>query len=117
MFVAYSMLAVLMSAMLVLSGRAKLVKDEQIVTIINGTVGVPTSMFPALAAAEFAGAVGLLAGLVYLPLGVAAALGVVLYFVGAVVSHLRVGDASGSVNALVMIVPSVAVLVLALLAL
>ncbi|KOU69598.1 hypothetical protein ADK61_37405 [Streptomyces sp. XY66] len=39
-----------------------------------------------------AGAVGLVAGLWVTPLGVAAAVGVTLYFVGAVVSHLRVKD-------------------------
>ena len=38
------------------------------------------------------GAVGLLAGLAVPPLGIAAAVGLVLYFVGALTAHLRVHD-------------------------
>ena len=37
------------------------------------------------------GAVGLLAGIAFAPLGIAAA-GVALYFVGALIAHLRVKD-------------------------
>ena len=53
-------------------------------------VGVPRTWLPALGATKLAGAVGLLAGLVGLPaLAIAAAAGLVLYFVGAVATHLR----------------------------
>ncbi|WAC93747.1 DoxX family protein [Mycobacterium sp. Aquia_213] len=56
----------------------------------SAEVGVPPSWLPALGATKLAGAVGLLAGLVGLPgLAVAAAAGLVLYFVGAVLTHLR----------------------------
>jgi len=51
--------------------------------------------FPWLAACEFAGAVGLLIGLAWAPIGIAAAVGLVLYFLGAIVAHLRVGDIKG----------------------
>jgi hypothetical protein len=44
---------------------------------------------------KIAGALGLLAGIVYRPLGIAAAIGVVLYFLGAVITHVRGGDKSG----------------------
>jgi hypothetical protein len=56
----------------------------------SAEVGVPRSRLPALGAVKLAGAVGLVVGLLCLPaLGVAAAAGLVLFFVGAVVTHLR----------------------------
>ncbi|MEC4765281.1 DoxX family protein [Mycobacterium sherrisii] len=56
----------------------------------SSEVGVPRSWLPALGTAKLAGAVGLLTGLVGLPgLALAAATGLVLFFVGAVVAHLR----------------------------
>lgn len=56
----------------------------------SAEVGVPQSWLPALGAAKLAGAIGLVAGLLGLPaLGIAAATGLVLFFVGAVVTHLR----------------------------
>lgn len=40
-------------------------------------------------------ALGLLAGIRWPRLGIAAAIGVVIYFVGAIISHLLVGDVAG----------------------
>ena len=54
-----------------------------------GEYGVPRSWWPWLAAAKAAGAVGLLAGLVVPAIGVAAGIGLVLYFTGAVLTVLR----------------------------
>ena len=45
-----------------------------------------------LSALELAGAVGLLVGIAVGPLGVAAGVGLVAYFVGATASHIRVRD-------------------------
>jgi hypothetical protein len=62
----------------------------QFVLANSAEVGVPRSWIPALALTKLAGAVGLVAGLVGLPaLGIAAAAGLVLFFVGAVLTHLR----------------------------
>lgn len=56
----------------------------------SAQVGVPRSWLPALGAAKLAGAIGLVVGIAGLrPLGIAAAAGLVLFFVGAVVTHLR----------------------------
>ncbi|OBA74187.1 hypothetical protein A5641_28680 [Mycobacterium sp. 1554424.7] len=56
----------------------------------SAEVGVPRSWLRPLAAVKLAGAAGLLAGLVALPaLGIAAAVGLVLFFVGAVITHIR----------------------------
>ncbi|NNH69977.1 DoxX family protein [Nocardia uniformis] len=95
MFIAYIVLAILLSVILVISGRAKLIKDEEITSTMV-RLGVPLNWFPILAGLEFAGAVGLLAGIAYRPLGIAAGIGVVLYFLGAVISHLRAADIQGS---------------------
>jgi len=58
----------------------------------SAEVGVPRSRLSALGAAKLAGAVGLVVGLLGLPaLGIAAAAGLVLFFVGAVVTHVRAG--------------------------
>ncbi len=54
--------------------------------------GVPDSWFPMLAALKALGAIGLIVGLWVPWIGVAAAIGVTLYFVGATVMHLRAGD-------------------------
>lgn len=56
----------------------------------SAEVGVPRSWLAPLAAAKLAGAAGLVVGLLVLPaLGIAAAVGLVLFFVGAVITHLR----------------------------
>ncbi|MFG1925127.1 DoxX family protein [Cryptosporangium sp. NPDC048952] len=55
-------------------------------------VGVPRRWIPSLAFLEGAGTAGVILGLLGLPwLGVAAAAGLVLFFVGAVTAHVRAG--------------------------
>ena len=51
--------------------------------------GVPRSWWPWLGTAKAAGALGLAAGVVVPWLGVVAALGLILYFLGAVITVLR----------------------------
>jgi hypothetical protein len=70
------------------------------------------AVFSALAACEIAGAVGLVLGIWWPVLGMAAGVGLVVYFVGAVVSHLRVGDMKGIGPAAFLLMVSVAALVL-----
>jgi hypothetical protein len=56
----------------------------------SAKVHVPRSWLPMLGALKLAAAIGLLVGVVGLPvIGVAAATGLVLYFIGAVIAHLR----------------------------
>ncbi|OBH78727.1 hypothetical protein A5681_06700 [Mycobacterium scrofulaceum] len=56
----------------------------------SAEVGVPRSWLPALGTVKLAGAAGLVVGVAGLrPLGIAAAAGLVLFFVGAVATHLR----------------------------
>src|SRR5215213_7958446 len=65
------------------------------VLITAAKVGVPESWLPMLGILKAAGALGLLLGLIGLPLfGTAAAIGLVLFFVGAIIAHLRARDYS-----------------------
>ncbi|MCO6007206.1 DoxX family protein [Actinoallomurus purpureus] len=116
MFLSYAIVGILLAVVLLLSASGKLTRNEKIVEGITG-IGVPLGMFPFLAACEIAGAVGLVIGLWYAPLGVAAAIGVVLYFVGAAGAHLRKSDFKGLPNALVMLIVAAAALALRVLSL
>jgi DoxX-like protein len=53
---------------------------------------VPRSWVPVLGALLAAGSLGLLAGFAVPALGILAAAGLALYFVGALIAHLRVGS-------------------------
>jgi hypothetical protein len=56
----------------------------------SATVGVPESWLTNLGLLKAAGAAGLLLGLLGVPLvGPAAALGLTLFFIGAIITHLR----------------------------
>ena len=95
MSIAYSVLAVGTSLMVAVSGMMKVRHDPRTTKIIHEDVGVPLRLLPFLAACEFAGAIGLLVGIAWPALGLAAASGLVLYFVGALIGHVRVGDFKG----------------------
>lgn len=110
MTAAYVVIAILLAVMAGISALAKIRRDPHVVQVIHETVGVSLRYFPVLAACELAGAVGLVLGIWWPLLGVAAAAGLLLYFVGAVASHLRVGDAKGIGPAFFMLVLSAAAL-------
>jgi DoxX-like family len=92
---AYLIVTPLFAAIVAFSGVGKIRRDPQIVHVICEVVGVPLKYFSLLATAELAGALGLVLGIWWPYLGVAAGIGLVLYFVGASASHLRVGDVKG----------------------
>ena len=77
-------------------------------------VRVPRSWMPSLGLLNAAAALGLLVGLIGVPpVGTAAAIGLVLYFVGAIIAHLRARDYSVG-PAAVLLLLAVAALVLGL---
>jgi hypothetical protein len=92
---AYLVIALLFAAMVAFSGLGKIRRDPRIVHVVHEVVGVPLKYFALLAACELAGALGLVLGIWWPSMGVAASIGLVLYFVGAIVSHLCVGDVKG----------------------
>ena len=115
MFIALVITTALLALVAVNSAVMKLRKNEQVLTVIHGTVGVPLRQLPVLAGLEIAGAAGILIGLWLQPLGIAAAIGLVAYFVGALIGHVRVGDTKGAAAPVVPLVLAIAVLVLRLL--
>ncbi|QEV04918.1 DoxX family protein [Streptomyces prasinus] len=111
MFIATIVVSALLATLLVFSAIGKLRKDPAQLKVMQ-TVGFPADKLWLLATAEAAGAAGLLFGLLWWPLGVAAAIGVILYFIGAVGSHLRVRDPA--TNAAIPLVLAIAALTLRL---
>ncbi len=92
---AYLVITVVFAAMVAFSGLGKIRRDPRIVHVIHEVVGVPLKYFSLLAGCELAGALGLVLGIWWPSMGVGASIGLVLYFVCATVSHLRVGDVKG----------------------
>ncbi|MGW3107937.1 DoxX family protein [Streptomyces sp. NPDC001100] len=76
--------------------------------------GIPRKWVPVLGMLLAAGTVGLLAGLAVPLLGTLAASGLVLYFIGAIVAHLRVGSRN-IVGGIVFLATAAAALTLGLL--
>jgi hypothetical protein len=114
---AYLIVTLLFAAIVAFSGLGKIRRDPQIVHVICEVVGVPLKYLSLLAAAELAGALGLVLGIWWPSLGVAASIGLVLYFVGAIVSHLRVGDVKGVGPAAFLLAVAVGALALRILTL
>lgn len=112
---AYLVITLLFALMVSYSGVGKIRRDARQVKVIHETVGIPLKYFPLLSACEFAGALGLVAGIWWPLIGIAGAIGLVLYFAGAIVSHLLAGDVKGIGSAAFMFVVAVAVLALRIL--
>ncbi|GAA4205402.1 DoxX family protein [Streptosporangium oxazolinicum] len=72
--------------------------------------GVPASWWPWLGAAKAAGAAGLLVGLFVPVIGILAGIGLVVYFVGAVITVLRARSYKTVVYPILYLVPVVAAL-------
>lgn len=112
MHAAYLIITVIFALTLTTSGLGKLLRDPRQIKVVHETVGVPLKYFPLLAACEIAGAVGLVGGILWPILGIAAGIGLELYFFGAIVSHLRAGDGKNVGPAVFMLVFAAAVLAL-----
>jgi len=115
MGIAYLVITILLAAIVTFSGIGKIRHDPRIVQVIHELIGVPLKYFRLLAACEFAGASGVVLGIWWPLLGVAAGIGLVIYFAGASVSHLRVGDLKGIGPAAFILVLAAAALALRIL--
>ncbi len=91
---AATVVSLLLAAFMLVSATGKLTRMEPVVESLTAA-GVQPSMFPILAAIQVVGAVGLVVGVFVTGIGIAAAIGFVLYFIGACVFHVRAGDAQG----------------------
>ncbi|WP_026929659.1 DoxX family protein [Glycomyces tenuis] len=89
MLAAYAIVTVLTIAANVWAAVIDFMKADPVVAN-SDALGLPRSWLFWLGVLKLAGAAGLTLGLLGLrPLGVAAALGLVLFFVGAIIAHLR----------------------------
>ena len=110
MFIAYLAVTLLAAAANIFSATLDFVRYKQI--LINmAKVGVADSWITTLGTLKAAGALGLLVGIAVPPIGIAAASGLVLFFLGAIVTHLRAHDHSFGL-AIVFLLLAVAALVL-----
>jgi hypothetical protein len=110
-FTACVIVSVLFSIMLLLSAMGKLTKMTKVVESLT-LVGVKPEQFVILAALEVAAAAGIIIGFWAAPLGIAAGIGAVLYFIGAIMAHLRIKDTKGLTGPLVPLMMAIASLVL-----
>jgi len=113
MFPATVAVSVLLAAALAYSAVRKLGHRPEVVrTYVR--VGVPEDKLNHLAVVLLAGAAGLLAGLLWAPLGIAAAIGVTCYFILAIGFHIRARDLSNLPTPLILAVLAAVTLVLRL---
>lgn len=113
MFVATTIVSLLLAALLVYAAVRKLGHSEPVVRSYV-KVGVPPDKLNYLAFILLAGAAGLLAGLLWAPLGVAAAAGLVCYFGLAIAAHIRSDDAKNLPTPMLMLALAIATFVLQL---
>src|SRR5438067_10882044 len=112
MFVAYIIVIIIAAAANIFSATLDFIRFKQI--LVNmAKVGVPESWITMLGTLQVAGAVGLLVGIGVPSIGVAAAIGLILFFIAAITTHLRARDYSFGL-AVVFLLLAVAALVLRL---
>jgi len=93
MFVAYIIITIIAAAANIFSATLDFIRFKQI--LVNmAKIGVPESWITILGMLKAAGAVGLLVGIGVPLIGVAAAIGLVLFFIAAITTHLRARDYS-----------------------
>jgi hypothetical protein len=110
MFTAYLIITLLAVAANLFSAMCDFVRYKQ-VSIAIARAGVPESWMTMLGALKAAGALGLLVGIGMPLIGTVAAIGLMLFFVGAIITHLRARDYSFGL-AVVFFLLAVAALVL-----
>jgi hypothetical protein len=89
--IAAVIVTVLLAALFAFSSSIKLLGVRQSLAI-RDHLGVSPAQWRAIGLLELAGVVGVLMGLAWTPIGVAAAAGLALLSVGAVIYHVRASD-------------------------
>jgi len=93
MFTAYIIVTVVAAAANIYAAANDFIRPKWLLANMC-KLGVPESSLPLLGVLKAAGALGLLIGIAVPLIGVAAAAGLTLFFVGAVITHLRAHDQS-----------------------
>ncbi|MCX6471279.1 DoxX family protein [Williamsia herbipolensis] len=95
MFITAVILSVVLALVSLGAGAPKALLKGPAVEQLSGR-GLSASLIRFIGGAEVAGAAGLLIGLAWHPLGIAAAIGLLIVFIGATVFHARNGDYANS---------------------
>lgn len=111
MSTAHAVVAILAALMVGYSAAAVFLHADWVVKSLTD-YGVPRRWWPWLGAAKTAGAAGLVVGLVVPAIGLAAAIGLIVYFTGAVVTVVRARWYSHIPYPLMFVAPVVAALAL-----
>ena len=112
MFIAYIIVTAIAAAANAFSATLDFIRYKQV--LINmAKASVPESWITALGTLKAAGALGLLVGIGVPVIGTAAAVGLILFFVGAIITRLRAHDHSFGL-AIVFLLLAMAALVLRL---
>lgn len=110
----FTVLSVSLVLVCVLPAAAKLGAHPKMLASADH-FGIPWPRYRLIGVAELLAAAGVVAGLIWIPIGVAAAAGMFVLLVGALVSHRRNGDGlDGAISALVALAVDVAYLIVAL---
>ncbi len=112
MSTAYVVVAFVLSFMLAYAITLDFTRNKNIIATM-AKLHVPESWLPTLGILKAAGAIGLLVGIPIPRIGVAGAVGLVLFFAGAVMTHLRARDYAIA-PAIVFLLSAVGALVLRL---
>lgn len=112
MTVALIVVAALLGLAAAGSAIQKLRRDATVVASMHA-VGVTDRQIPLLAILELLGALGLLVGIWWPQVGIAAALGLTAYFLGAVLAHIRSTSGVGhAIPAMVIMILAIATTIL-----
>jgi hypothetical protein len=112
MFIAYVIVTIVTAAANIYAAANDFIRPAWLLSSMS-KLGVPESRLPTLGVLKAAGAVGLLAGFAVPFIGAAAAIGLVVFFAAAIITHLRAAD-HGFGIAVVFLLLAVAALVLAI---
>lgn len=102
MFIAAVVFSSLLALVFCGAGSAKLSGSKKMTDQL-AHLGVGPGLMRLIGAAQLLGAAGVLVGLWFGPLGVAAALGLTVMMVGAVVYHVRAGDSAQEMSGAVIV--------------
>jgi hypothetical protein len=109
MFVVYVIVTVLAAAANVYAATNDFTRPHWLLTNMT-KLGVPESRLPILGALKAAGALGLLVGIGVPVIGTAAAAGLLLFFLAAIMTHLRAHDYSFEVAVVFLLLAGAALL-------
>lgn len=92
MYIAAAVLSVLLALMALAAGAPKALLKGDVSAGLQSHMGLSAGFVRFIGLAETAAAVGLVVGLFWQPLGIAAAVGFAITMVGAIGFHAKVGD-------------------------